>query len=98
MGNAPTFLLAIDMNLSQFQDCVCQNAFAYGAPPRTPLGGLHRPPDPQLQSFGSRQNEPPPFRNHGYGPGSPVYIFRACMAVVLRRHGGDGGATAGARR
>ena len=24
--------------------------------------------------------------------------FRDCTAVVLRRHGGDGGATAGARR
>ena len=68
MGNAPTFLLAIDMNLSQFQDFVCQNACASGVPPRTPLGGLQRPPDPQLQSFGSRKNDPPPFRNPGYGP------------------------------
>ena len=67
MGNAPTFLLAIDMNLSQFQDFVCQNAFASGAPPRTPLGGLQRPP-PQTESFGSGKNEPPPFRNPGYGP------------------------------
>ena len=61
MGNAPTFLLAIDMNLMQFQDFVCQNAFASGTPPRTPLGGLQRPPDPQLDTFASGQNEPPPF-------------------------------------
>ena len=54
MGNAPTFLLAMDMNLSQFQDFVCQNAFA-----SDPAVGLAAPPRPQLESFGSGQNEPP---------------------------------------
>ena len=44
--------------LSQFQHFVCQNAFASGALPRTPLGGLQRPTDPQLESFGSRQMNP----------------------------------------
>ena len=53
MGNAPTFLLAIDMNLSQFQDFVCQNAFASGAKcicsgPRWGAYSAPRPPAGKL--------------------------------------------------
>ena len=60
MGNAPTFLLAIDMNLSQFQDFVCQNVFASGV--------LQRPQTPSWKAFGQAKMKPPPLRNPGYGP------------------------------
>ena len=45
IGNVPTptFLLARDLILSQFSIECCQNALAYGALPRTPLGGLQHP-------------------------------------------------------
>ena len=37
-------LQSLQADLSQFQDFVCPNAFASGAPPWTPLGGLQRRP------------------------------------------------------
>ena len=42
-----------DLIFNQFSIDCCQNAFASGAPPRTPLGGLQRPPNPQLENVGS---------------------------------------------
>ena len=48
------FLLARDLILSQFSIDCCQNAFASGALPRTRLGGLQRPPNPQLENLGRR--------------------------------------------
>ena len=47
-----------DLIFNQFSIDCCQNAFASGAPPRTPLGGLQRPPNPQLQKVGSHLRPP----------------------------------------
>ena len=68
MGNAPTFLLAIDMNLSQFQDFVCQNAFASGTPPGPRWGAYSAPQTPSWKPLGQAKMTPPPLRNPGYGP------------------------------
>ena len=48
LGNVPPsiFLVARDLILRQFSIDCCQNSFAPGALPRTPLGGLQRPQTP----------------------------------------------------
>ena len=41
-----------DLIFNQFSIDCCQNAFASGTPPRTPLGGLQRPPTPSWRRLG----------------------------------------------
>ena len=78
IGNVPpTFLLARDLILSQFSIDCCQNAFASGALPRTPLGGLKRPRPPAgkcgshtliLQSADTENELPSPLSKSRAGP------------------------------
>ena len=76
LGNVPppsTFLLARDLILRQFSIDCCQNAFASGALPRTPLGAYSAPPKKSgshtliLRSADTAKMNPP-FPNPGYGP------------------------------
>ena len=51
-----------ELIFNQFSIGCCQNAFASGAPPRTPLGGLQRPPQtPSCTRLGTSHLHPPPF-------------------------------------
>ncbi len=82
MGNAPTFFLAVDMNLSQFQDFFAKMGLPPGLLPAPRWGAYSAPPpDPQLESFGSGQNEPP-FRNPGYGPGYFLNCYDAAPPAI----------------
>ena len=79
MGNAPTFLLAIDMNLSQFQDFVCQNAFASGA--------YSAPQTPSWKPLGhAKMNPPPHFENLATGLCYGLVWTSLRGAAVLRDH------------
>ena len=67
MGNAPTFLLAIDMNLSQFQDFFAKMRLPPGLCP-VPLWGAYSAPHTPSWKALDQAKMNPPFQNPGYGP------------------------------